>query len=66
VEASEKSDEKPERNFSRRAERSLRDADPTLRTVDSSSPEARAMVQFEQARTYALLQLARDSRHGQA
>jgi hypothetical protein len=62
VEASEKSESKPERNFSERAERSLREADRTLRTLDGSSPEGRAMVQLEQARVYALLQLAHDIR----
>jgi hypothetical protein len=62
MEASEKPDEKPERNFSERAERALRDADRTLRKLDGSPPEERAMVQLEQARVYALLQLASDIR----
>lgn len=66
VEASEKPEAKPERNFSARAERSLRDADRTLRKVENSSPEERAMVQIEQARVYALLQLADDIRQSRA
>jgi hypothetical protein len=63
MEASEKAQGKPERNFSARAERSLREVDRTLRSVDGASPEQTAMVQIEQARVYALLQLADDIRN---
>jgi hypothetical protein len=62
VEASEKPEAKPERSFSARAERSLREADRTLRKLDDWPPEERAMVQIEHARVYALLQLADDIR----
>jgi hypothetical protein len=63
MEASEKAEGKAERNFSARAERSLREADRTFRGVDGPSPEQKAMVQLEQARVYALLQLADDIRN---
>jgi hypothetical protein len=62
VEASEQSEAKPERSFAARAERSLREAARTLRKLENSPPEERAMVQIEQARVYALLQLADDVR----
>jgi hypothetical protein len=62
MEGSEKAEGK-ERNFSARAERSLREADRTLRNAASPSPEQKAMVQLEQARVYALLQLADDIRN---
>jgi hypothetical protein len=60
VEASEKPEAKPERSFSARAERSLRETDRTLRKLGDSPPEGRAMVQIEHARVYALPQLADD------
>lgn len=63
MEASEKAQGKGEPNFSARAERSLREVDRTLRSVDGRSPEEKAMVQIEQARVYALLQLADDIRN---
>jgi hypothetical protein len=63
MEASEKAEGKAERNLSARAERSLREADRALKSVDRPSPEQKAMAQLEQARVYALLQLADDIRN---
>jgi len=62
LEASERAEGKPERSFSERAERSLRDAGKTLKGVEGATPEERAMIHLEQARVYALLQLADDIR----
>jgi len=59
----QKGEAKAERSFSERAERSLKDADRTLRRLTDQSPEQRAMVPLEQARVYALLQLADDIRN---
>jgi hypothetical protein len=53
---------KREPTYSERAERSLKDADKTLKRLTDQTPEQRAMVQLEQARVYALLQLADDIR----
>jgi hypothetical protein len=53
---------KAERSYSARAERSLKDADRTLKKMTDQRPEQRAMAQLEQARVYALLQLADDIR----
>jgi hypothetical protein len=64
VEASEKAEGKAERNLAARAERSLRDAERTLRKAENLPPERRAMEQLEHARVLALLQLADDIRHG--
>jgi|1186.fasta_scaffold09569_3 hypothetical protein len=63
MEASERAEAKLERNLAARAERSLREADRTLRKVDNPSAEGKAMAQLEQARVYALLQLAEDIRN---
>jgi hypothetical protein len=63
MEASERAEAKLERNLAARAERSLREADRTLRKVDNPSAEDKAMAQLEQARVYALLQLAEDIRN---
>jgi hypothetical protein len=54
---------KAERSYSARAERSLKDADRTLKKSTEHTPEQRAMAQLEQARVYALLQLADDIRN---
>jgi len=63
VEASEQGDAKLERNLAARAERSLREADRTLKKIDDPSPQDTAMAQLDQARVYALLQLAEDIRN---
>jgi hypothetical protein len=60
--ADEAAGTKSERSFSLRAERSLKDADRTLKMLPDQTPEHRVMVQLEQARVYALLQLADDIR----
>ena len=49
---------RPTRTFSARAERSLKDADRLLKKSPERTPEERATIQLEQAKVWALLNLA--------
>ena len=62
MQPSERAEAKSERNYSERAERSLKDVGKALKAAEDTSPEDRAMLQLEQARVYALLQLADEIR----
>lgn len=57
---------RPSRSFATRAERSLKDADRLFKNNAERSPEEQAASQMEQAKVWALLNLAdaiRDGKH---
>lgn len=56
---------KASRSYSARAERSLKDVDRLLKSSSDRPPHERGMTQVEQAKVWALLQLADAIRESQ-